>query len=98
MKPVGYLNHKPWAAEEALGLFIHKLAKKGITLRFVGGAVRDAITEDFDTQFDIDLAVDITPDEMIALCLELEVQVIPTGLKYGTVTCVLDKKSALHSV
>jgi poly(A) polymerase len=93
MKPVGYLNHKPWAAEEALGLFIHKLAKKGITLRFVGGAVRDAITEDFDTQFDIDLAVDITPDEMIALCLELEVQVIPTGLKYGTVTCVLDKKS-----
>lgn len=93
MKLIGSLNHKPWVSEHALGQFIHKLAKKGITLRFVGGVVREAITGYFDPQCDIDLAVDITPDEMIAICLELEVQVIPSGLKYGTVTCILDNKS-----
>jgi poly(A) polymerase len=93
MKLVGYLDHKPWATEDALGRFIHKLAKKGITLRFVGGVVREAITGYFDPQCDIDLAVDITPDEMIAICLKLEVQVVPSGLKYGTVTCILDNKS-----
>lgn len=93
MIPVGYLDHKPWTSDIALGRFIQKLAKKGVTLRFVGGAVREAITGYFDPQYDIDLAVDITPDEMIATCLKLEVQVIPSGLKYGTVTCILENKS-----
>lgn len=92
MIPAGYLDHKPWTSDIALGQFIQKLATKGITLRFVGGVVREAISGNVDLKCDIDLAVDITPDEMIAMCLTLEVQVIPTGIKYGTVTCILDNK------
>lgn len=92
MIPVGHLSIVQWSSQTALGQFIHKLAKKGITTRLVGGSVREAILNRFDESCDIDLAVDVTPGEMIAACLELEVQVIPSGLVYGTVTCILEGK------
>ncbi len=90
MIPVGRLSNIPWGSLTPLGQFIQKLATKGITARLVGGAVREAILNRFDQHCDIDLAVDITPGEMIAVCLELEIQVIPSGLIYGTVTCILE--------
>ena len=92
MTPAGRLSSVPWGSHTVLEQFIQKLATNGITARLVGGAVREAILNRFNQDCDIDLAVDITPDEMIAACLELEVQVIPSGLTYGTVTCILNGK------
>ncbi|MDP3641105.1 MAG: CCA tRNA nucleotidyltransferase, partial [Alphaproteobacteria bacterium] len=92
MIPAGRLSSVPWNSQTALGQFIQNLSKQRITARIVGGAVRDAILNRFNQQTDVDLAVDITPDEMIAACMELEIQVIPSGLIYGTVTCILDGK------
>ncbi|QOL19482.1 CCA tRNA nucleotidyltransferase [Candidatus Bodocaedibacter vickermanii] len=92
MIPAGRLSSVPWGSHTVLEQFIQKLATNGITARLVGGAVREAILNRFNQDCDIDLAVDITPDEMIAACLELEVQVIPSGLMYGTVTCILNGK------
>jgi poly(A) polymerase len=92
MTPVGHLSTVPWDSHTALGQFIQKLATKKINARLVGGAVREALLNRFDQRCDIDLAVDVTPGEMIAVCLELEIQVIPSGLMYGTVTCILDCK------
>lgn len=93
MKAVGSLSHVPWKHISVLEKFIHNLSKKGITIRLVGGAVREALLWRFDDSCDIDFAVDITPDEMVAICLELGVQVVPSGIPYGTVTCILDGKS-----
>jgi poly(A) polymerase len=92
MIPIGHLSIVPWVSHTVLGQFIQKLAIKGITARLVGGAVREALLNRFDQRCDIDLAVDVTPGEMIAACMELEVQVIPSGLVYGTVTCILEGK------
>lgn len=90
MTPAGTLSSVPWSANTVLGQFIQKLANKGISARLVGGAVREAILNRFDHTCDIDIAVDVTPGEMIAACLELEIQVTPSGLIYGTVTCILE--------
>lgn len=93
MTPVGVLKNTPWKFHNALGQFTRQLSQKNITARLVGGAVREALLNRFDPSCDLDLAVDATPGEIIATCLELGVQVIPSGLIYGTVTCIIDNKS-----
>lgn len=93
MIPFGHLNNPPWKSDILLGNFIKQLSDRGINSRFVGGIVRDAILQRFKPNYDFDIAVDVSPDEMIAACLEMGVQVIPTGLPYGTVTCVVGEKS-----
>jgi len=57
-------------------------------LRVVGGAVRDLMLG--KQPKDIDLASDATPDEMISMFDEAGIRFVPTGLKHGTVTVVLD--------
>lgn len=90
MKLAGSLSHIPWKHNFVLEQFIQKLSKKGFILRLVGGAVREAILGRFDDSCDIDLAIDATPDEVVAFCIEMGVQVIPSGIAYGTVTVILN--------
>jgi poly(A) polymerase len=59
-----------------------------ITMRFVGGCVRDAILG--IPAHDIDMAVPIGPDETIDILTEANIKVIPTGYEFGTVTAVLN--------
>lgn len=92
MIPVGSLSNVPWESHKALGKFIRHLAKKGITARLVGGVVRDALLNRFDPSTDFDFAVDATPDQMIATCLETGLQVIPSGISFGTVSCIIEGK------
>jgi poly(A) polymerase len=56
--------------------------------RLVGGCVRDAILgRAFD---DIDIATQLTPDEVITLCTGANIRVIETGIAHGTVTAIVD--------
>jgi poly(A) polymerase len=57
----------------------------GVT-RFVGGAVRDALIGRAVT--DLDLATDLKPDDVTARLVAAGIEVVPTGLKHGTVTAV----------
>jgi len=57
-------------------------------LRIVGGAVRDLMSD--KQPKDIDLASDATPDEMISMFNKAGIHFIPTGLKHGTITALLD--------
>ena len=54
----------------------------GGVLRVVGGAVRDAIAG--RTNFDIDFATDLSPDELAEACEDAGVKTVPIGLKFGT--------------
>ena len=54
----------------------------GGVLRFVGGAVRDAIAG--RKNFDIDFATDLSPDELAEACEDAGVKTVPIGLKFGT--------------
>jgi len=59
-------------------------------IRFVGGAVRDALLR-IDVQ-DIDAATPLPPKAAMALLQKAGVQVIPTGIKHGTITALIGKK------
>lgn len=62
--------------------------ESGHELYLVGGCVRDLIMErDFN---DYDMTTSATPEEMIELAQKYDIKVIPTGIKHGTLTFVLD--------
>lgn len=58
-------------------------------IRLVGGCVRDSILQ--INSNDIDLACDLTPEKIAEICTHNNIIIIPTGLKHGTVTVVLNK-------
>lgn len=60
----------------------------GKDIRLVGGAVRDWL--DGQTPDDFDLATDASPEEQIALYRQHGVQYVPTGLKHGTITVIIN--------
>ncbi len=59
-------------------------------LRFVGGAVRDALLS--RPVQDIDAATPRHPEAVMALLEKAGLQAVPTGLKHGTVTAVVDSR------
>ena len=60
------------------------------SLRFVGGAVRDSLLG--RAVSDVDVATTLMPEQVIALLEKYGIQAIPTGIKHGTVTAVIDGK------
>ena len=67
-------------------------ARRGHTLRFVGGCVRDLLC--CEVPKDIDLHTDATPEEQLALYRDIGVEHHLTGFEHGTLTVVLaDGKS-----
>ncbi len=61
---------------------------RGIQARFVGGCVRDAILG--IAAHDIDIAVPISPDEIIYTLTTADIHSIPTGYEFGTITAVIE--------
>lgn len=60
----------------------------GGALRFVGGAVRDVLAG--NKGFDLDLATDLSPEELVEACNERGIKTVPIGIKFGTVGVVID--------
>lgn len=56
----------------------------------VGGCVRDIIMG--NTPHDFDFTTDATPDEMKKIAASADIEIIPTGEKYGTLTFHIDKE------
>lgn len=66
-------------------------SKNNYELYMVGGAVRDILTN--KAPHDYDFATNATPDQMLKIAEESNIEVIPTGIKYGTVTFRIDDQS-----
>jgi len=62
----------------------------GGVARIIGGSVRDAILN--KTNHDIDIATNLLPTEIIYILSKHNIKVIPTGIKYGTVTALVDSE------
>lgn len=62
----------------------------GGVLRFVGGAVRDALAG--LKGFDLDMATDLSPDELVEACSENGLRTVPIGIKFGTVGVIINDK------
>lgn len=69
-------------------ILMDRLKTAGAQVRAVGGAVRDLVA---GLPFkDIDVATDYRPEDVMDLFEEAGLDVIPTGLKHGTVTVVVE--------
>ena len=79
-----------WLKEADLQSLFEALSTDGAYPMVVGGAVRNTL-EDLPVK-DIDLAIDVEPEETIRLLEKAGIKAVPTGIEYGTITAVINKK------
>ncbi|MFP3015389.1 MAG: CCA tRNA nucleotidyltransferase [Wolbachia sp.] len=72
-------------------LIIDAIEEFGGEARLVGGCVRDSILQ--RDVCDIDLATNLLPDQAIKALKLRNIKTIPTGLKHGTITAILNQRS-----
>ncbi|MCK9475832.1 MAG: hypothetical protein M0R46_07940 [Candidatus Muirbacterium halophilum] len=70
-------------------------SKTNLELFFVGGCVRDLLMNKKTEDYDICSAV--LPDQMKKICKNKKIKCISTGIKYGTVTIILDNVKYEHT-
>jgi poly(A) polymerase len=58
--------------------------------RLVGGCVRDIVAGKISK--DLDIATTILPEQVSRLLVSKKFKVIPTGIKHGTITTIIDEK------
>ncbi len=75
------------ADKKIMRLFLVVKSYGGV-LRFVGGCVRDAIAGIND--FDIDLATDLSPDELAEACEEEGITTKAIGISHGTIGVIIN--------
>ncbi len=76
-------------SQELISLF--KILNHNDNLRIVGGAVRDFMLK--KPIKDIDLACSYLPNKTIDILKSNNIKIIETGIKYGTITAVINNKS-----
>ncbi|MBT5073266.1 MAG: CCA tRNA nucleotidyltransferase [Kordiimonadaceae bacterium] len=85
-----------WLDNSDLKNIMSVLNGGGDHAKIVGGTVRDTLINHFWNKTrpvgDIDIASINTPEANTALLEAAGIKVIPTGIKYGTVTAVINKK------
>lgn len=82
------IRPQTWMTDANSITVMQALSSEGATARFVGGCVRDAV---LGRQInDVDIATDALPNEVTRLLEAANIKVIPTGLKHGTVTAVVN--------
>ncbi len=64
------------------------IARHGGVLRFVGGAVRDALMGIKGA--DLDLATDLSPEELAEACADENIETIPLGIKQSNIGVIID--------
>jgi poly(A) polymerase len=64
------------------------LSREGGRARFVGGCVRDALMGGVSD--DLDICTNLVPEKVMQVLGNAGFRVIPTGLKHGTVTALMD--------
>lgn len=83
-----YLNINKLIKNKKIMRLFMVVARHGGVLRFVGGAVRDAL-KGIESS-DLDFATDLSPDELVEACTEEGINTVAIGIKYGTVGVIID--------
>jgi len=88
MQPVDRIPIQPWMTAPAAAAVFAALAAGGVTARFVGGCVRDAVLG--QAIGDLDVCSPASPEQVLALARTAGLRAVPTGIEHGTVTLVSD--------
>ena len=67
------------------------ITKNGKEARFIGGCVRDRLLE--KKVHDIDIATQELPHNTLSLLKSADIKAVPTGLKHGTITAVINDEN-----
>ena len=93
-----YLDINRIIKDKAILKLFNAVQNYGGALRFVGGAVRDVLIG--KEGFEVDLATDLTPDELVEACGEKGLKTVSLGLKFAKTGVVLNNQifeiSSLH--
>lgn len=84
------ISRPDWLDWPEVQAFTAHCQAKGVPIRFVGGCVRDTLMG--RTVRDIDVASAALPQQVMEAFADSPYKVIPTGLKHGTVTVVVQGK------
>ncbi|MHA6289366.1 CCA tRNA nucleotidyltransferase [Maricaulis sp. CAU 1757] len=83
------LHEQAWMRSPATQQVLDALeARRAGATRFVGGCVRNALLG--EPVQDVDLATQLTPDEVMSASRAAGLKVVPTGIAHGTVTVISD--------
>ena len=85
-----YLDMSELLKSSKISRLFNAVEDNGGTIRFVGGAVRDTLAG--FSGFDIDLATDLSPDELVEACQSNGLKTIPLGLKIDSIGVVIDDR------
>lgn len=77
-----------WLSAPEVVALHQAFAHAGYAMRFVGGCVRDAVMG--RPAGDIDIATPAPPDAVMALLARAQMRALPTGIKHGTVTAIIN--------
>ena len=77
-----------WLTDAPVKRVMECFADAGFPAYFVGGCVRNALLDLPVT--DIDIATPATPDQVMELGRASHIKTLPTGIKHGTVSWILD--------
>lgn len=91
LEPVGQLGPEPWLVDADTAAVLDAIESDGRPARFIGGCVRDAICH--KPVFDVDIATPERPERVMELLEQHGIRVVPTGIKHGTVTAVMESRS-----
>ena len=80
-----------WITASSTQLVINLLIDAGHETYFVGGCVRDDLLG-YKVK-DIDIASAATPEVTISIANNAGIEFVPTGIKHGTITLIVDDKS-----
>ncbi len=79
-----------WLTDAPVKRVMDCFANAGFPAYFVGGCVRNALLDLPVT--DIDIATPATPDEVMELGRASDIKTLPTGIKHGTVSWIIDRQ------
>lgn len=88
MRPADRIAVQSWMIAPAPAAVFAALAAGGVTARFVGGCVRDAVLGHAIN--DLDVCTPAAPERVLDLTRAAGLKAIPTGIEHGTVTVVAD--------
>lgn len=93
MKPAGQINlvGQDFIQKPQLQRLFSILNQDGLNARLVGGCVRDILLGK-NAIGDLDIACSLSPEESMKRLKDHKAHVIPTGLKHGTITAVIDRQ------
>ena len=76
-----YIDIHKLIKDKSIFKLFRAVENHGGTLRFVGGAVRDIIAKLPEHEFDLDLATDLSPEEIVEACEEKNLKIVNTLLE-----------------